>query len=269
MLVDFHSHTRNSDGSLSTAELVAAMDRRGVGIFSITDHDTIRAYGELPQTRARVVPGIEINTTSDDGIDIHVLGYGFDPAADTPVSQMLHRNQQARRARIMTMIELLRKAGYPLTEEMVVAEADGSESLGRPHVAKALVRAGLVKDVQTVFETLVGRGGPAFVPSAHVSAPDAIAAIAGSGGLPVVAHPGRFKDYSIVDELAERGAVGLEVFYPTHSPTQVSYFRSQAERLGLVMTAGSDFHDERWKSSVVGIEVEPSDLEPFLELVCR
>jgi 3',5'-nucleoside bisphosphate phosphatase len=243
------------------------MDRRGVGIFSITDHDTLRAYGELPQTRARVIPGIEINTTNDGGVDIHVLGYGFDPAADTPVAQMLHANQQARRERILTMIERLRGAGYPLTSEMVMAEAGGSESLGRPHVAKALLRAGMVKDVQTVFEKLVGRGGPAFVPSAHISAPQAIDAIAASGGLPVVAHPGRFNDYSVVDELAERGAVGLEVFYPSHTPSQVAYFRKQAERLGLVMTAGSDFHDARWKSSVVGIEVEPSDLAPFLELI--
>ena len=242
------------------------MDRRGVGVFSITDHDTTRAYRELPQTRARIVPGIEINTTRD-GVDIHILGYGFDPSANTPVAQMLRTNQDARRVRIMTMIERLRSAGYPLTAEMVEAEAGGSESLGRPHVAKALVRAGIVRDVQTVFTKLVSKGGPGYVPSAHITAAEAIAAIAASGGVPVLAHPGRLSDYSIVDEMTERGIVGLEVFYPTHTPTQVAYFRGQAERLGLVMTAGSDFHDERWKSSVVGIDVEPSDIRPFLELV--
>ncbi|MBV8147879.1 MAG: PHP domain-containing protein [Candidatus Eremiobacteraeota bacterium] len=254
---------------MSTAELVTAMEQRGVGIFSITDHDTTRAYGELPKMRAKIIPGIEINTTTPDGVDIHVLGYGFDPASDTPIAQLLEKNRTARRTRIMTMIERLRKAGYPLTEEMVIAEADGSESLGRPHVAKALVRSGMVKDVQTVFEDLVGRGGPGFVPSAHISAPEAIEAIAQAGGVPVFAHPGRLSDYSVIDAMAERGIVGLEVFYPTHTPVQTAHFRGVAERLGLVMTAGSDFHDARWKSSVVGVDVEEGDIAPFLELLGR
>lgn len=268
MIVDFHSHTRNSDGTLSTAELVAAMERRGVSIFSITDHDTTRAYEELPPTRSHVIPGIEINTTQD-GVDIHVLGYGFDPSSAAPIHDTLAANREARRTRIKKMIELLVRAGYPLTEEMVAAEAEGSESLGRPHVAKALVRHGMVRDVQTVFHELVSREGPAFVPSAHITVAQAIDAIARAGGVPVLAHPGRLPDFGIIDEVAETGAVGLEVFYPTHTPTQTAYFREQATRLGLVMTAGSDFHDSRWKSSVVGFEVDESDIRPFLDLLHR
>src|SRR5208337_1631233 len=104
----------------STADLVASMERRGVGIFSITDHDTTRAYDELPKSRSRIIPGIEINTTRD-GVDVHILGYGFDPASDGPIQHMLQVNREARRARIATMIEKLRKACYPLTEEMVTA----------------------------------------------------------------------------------------------------------------------------------------------------
>ncbi len=268
MIVDFHSHTRNSDGSLATDELVAAMERRGVSIFSITDHDTTRAYDELPSTRSQIVTGIEINTTRD-GVDIHVLGYGFDPSKAAPIHETLAANRVARRARIKKMIQLLVRAGYPLTEEMVAAEAEGSESLGRPHVAKALVRHGMVRDVQTVFRDLVSRSGPAFVPSAHITAAQAIDAVARAGGVPVLAHPGRLNDFGIIEEMAETGAVGLEVFYPTHTPMQTAYFREQASRLGLVMTAGSDFHDSRWNSSVVGVEVEEDDIRPFLDLVRR
>lgn len=242
------------------------MDRRGVRIFSITDHDTTRAYLELPESRAKIVPGIEINTTRE-GLDIHILGYGFDPSAAAPIHATLEANRRARALRIKSMIEKLVKAGYPLTEEMVAAEADGSESLGRPHVAKALVRAGMVKDVQTVFNDLVGRSGPGFVPSAHITAPEAIDAIAKSGGVPVLAHPGRLTDYSIIDEMAEHGVAGLEVFYPTHTPTMIAHFRAQAERLGLVMTGGSDFHDARWNSSQVGMDVEEADIAPFLTLI--
>lgn len=267
MLVDFHCHTTNSDGSLSTAKLVAAMERRGVGIFSITDHDTTRAYEELPESRARIVAGIEINTTRD-GVDVHVLGYGFDPSTSGSIYETLRANRDARRARITTMIERLVAAGYPLTEEMVAAEAAGSESLGRPHVAKALVRAGMVKDVQTVFRDLVSREGPAYVPSTHITPAQAIEAVARAGGVPVLAHPGRLNDYAVIDELTERGIVGLEVFYPTHTPSQTAHFRQLASRLGLVMTAGSDFHDARWNSSVVGVDVEEADVKPFLDLVC-
>jgi len=150
---------------------------------------------------------------------------------------------------------------------MVAAEAGGSESLGRPHVAKALVRAGMARDVQTVFNDLVGRSGPGFVPSAHITAPEAIDAIARSGGVPVLAHPGRLSDYSIIDEMTEHGVAGLEVFYPTHTSPMIAHFRAQAHRLGLVMTAGSDFHDSRWNSSVVGMDVEERDIAPFLELI--
>ena len=244
------------------------MDRRGVSIFSITDHDTTRAYGELPAMRGEIIAGIEINTTRD-GTDIHILGYGFDPSSAGAIDETLAANREARRTRIERMVQLLVGAGYPLTMEMVSAEAEGSESLGRPHVAKALVRAGMVRDVQTVFHELVSRKGPAFVPSAHITAQEAIEAISRAGGVPVVAHPGRLSDYALIDQLADWGALGLEVFYPTHTPSQTAFFREQAGRLGLVMTAGSDFHDSRWNSSVVGVEVEEDDIRPFLELVRR
>jgi len=266
VIVDFHSHTTNSDGSLSTADLVTAMERRGVSIFSITDHDSVRAYEELPPTRAQIVTGIEINT-SQDGRDVHILGFGFDPRPDGELAQTLADNRAARRRRIDTMLERLRGAGFAITSEMVAAEADGSESLGRPHVAKALVRAGLVRDIETVFRQLLSRGGVGYVPSHHISPREAIQAVARSGGVPVLAHPGRLWEDRIVDELAEQGLVGLEVFYPAHTPSQTAFFRDKAERLGLVMTAGSDFHDARWNASVVGIEVDPDDIRDFLELV--
>ncbi|MBV8353682.1 MAG: PHP domain-containing protein [Candidatus Eremiobacteraeota bacterium] len=266
MIVDFHSHTSNSDGSLSTSELVTAMERRGVSIFSITDHDTTRAYGELPAMQAQIVTGIEINT-SDDGRDVHILGFGFDPGPDTPLAGTMRNNQAARRVRVEKMLAQLQRAGYPVTNEMVAAEAVGSESLGRPHVAKALVRAGLVRDVETVFRQLLTRGCVGYVPSHHITPPEAIEAIARSGGVAVLAHPGRLREDAIIDALAEQGLIGLEVFYPTHTSSQTAYFREKAARCGLVMTAGSDFHDARWNASVVGIDVDPDDIRDFLELV--
>jgi predicted metal-dependent phosphoesterase TrpH len=265
LVVDFHSHTNASDGALEPAQLVAAMRKRGVGIFSITDHDTLRAYENLDVSDARLIPGIEINTTWR-GNEVHVLGYGL-PLGPSPLVATLEKNRAARVERMGRMVRQLNGTGYPITEQSVLVEAGNGHAIGRPHVAKALVRAGLVSDVDTAFRTLLGAGGPGYVPSLHITPAQAVDVIRRSGGVPVLAHPGRLKDESIIDDLSEQGLVGLEVFYSTHSPGQISHYRNLAGRLGLVMTAGSDFHDPRWNVRGVGMDVDEDDLRPFLELV--
>jgi predicted metal-dependent phosphoesterase TrpH len=266
MTIDFHSHTRESDGALSPPELVAMMRARGVGIFSITDHDTMRAYGQFDADFATVIPGIEINTTWEDN-EVHVLGYAVPLGEETPLARVLAENRDFRRTRIDRMVANLNAAGYPITVADVVAESDGGDAMGRPHVAKALIRAGLVRDVESAFRDLLTRGKPGYLPSNYITPAQAIDVIRESGGVPVLAHPGRLKDESILDELIEHGLVGLEVFYPSHSPAQTAHFRAKAERHGLVMTAGSDFHDIRWHTRGVGMDVEEADVRPFLDLV--
>ncbi len=265
MVVDFHSHTNASDGVLEPAELVAAMRKRGVAIFSITDHDTLRAYEDLDVSGARLIPGIEINTTWR-GNEVHVLGYGL-PLGPSPLVSTLEHNRAARRERMGRMVAQLHAAGYSISEADVLAESGRGHAIGRPHVAKALVRAGFVSDVDTAFRKLLGSGGPGYVPSLHITPAQAVDVIRRSGGVPVLAHPGRLKDEAIIDDLAADGLIGIEVFYSTHSPSQIAHYRSVAARLGLVMTAGSDFHDSRWNVRGVGMDVDEDDIRPFLELV--
>jgi predicted metal-dependent phosphoesterase TrpH len=211
VIVDFHSHTTASDGGERPPALVGMMRARGVEIFSITDHDTMAAYAEFDRSTvgATVVPGIEINTTYK-GNEVHVLGFGV-PVGASAFGDLLERNRASRRERALTMLQQLDAAGYPLTIEMIEAEADGGDALGRPHVAKALVRAGLVRDVEAVFKTLLRRGGAGYVPSLYITPQQAIDAIVAAGGVPVLAHPGRLRDDEIIDELADAGLVGLEV----------------------------------------------------------
>ena len=268
MIVDFHSHTSASDGTLPPAELLALMRKRNVSILSITDHDTLRAYDDASVTGcegATIVPGIEINTTWA-GNDVHILGYGF-ALGPSRLADTIERNRAHRRERMTQMIRQLNAAGYPITLEAVLEEAAGASALGRPHVAKALIRAGMIPDIDTAFRKLLASGGPGYVPSHHITPREAIALIAESGGVPVLAHPGRLKDEALIDGLAESGLVGIEVFYPTHAPGQVAVFRAKAARYGLVMTAGSDFHDPRYNTRGVGMDVEEDDLRPFLDLV--
>lgn len=266
MIVDFHSHTHESDGTLRPAELVALMRSRGVRIFSITDHDTLRAYDGLDALGLRLVVGIEINTTWNGG-DVHVLGYGVSLAPDSPVAGALAAHREQRLVRVGAMVAGLRAAGYPITVEDVLAESAGGHALGRPHVARALIRAGHVPDVETAFRRLLTPGKPGYQPSLYVTPCEAIAVIARSGGVPVLAHPGRLKDETILDELVDCGLVGLEVFYAAHTTSQTAHFRARAARYGLVMTAGADFHDPRWSVHGVGVDVDEGDLKPFLEMV--
>ncbi|HTW83212.1 MAG TPA: PHP domain-containing protein [Candidatus Sulfotelmatobacter sp.] len=265
MTVDFHSHTRESDGTLRADELAARMRARGVSWFSITDHDTTRAYDGLDTTGAHVVPGIEINTTWD-GSEVHILGYRI-PTGPGALADALARNREHRRSRVGRMAAALAAAGYPLSEEQIVAESDGGHALGRPHVAKALVRAGHVRDVQAAFDTLLSRGKPGYVPSHHITPAAAIELVIAAGGVPVLAHPGRLRDESVIETLTASGLRGLEVFYPSHTTEQVARYRALANRLGLVMTAGSDFHDPRWNPRGVGMDVDPANIRPFLDLV--
>ena len=266
MIVDFHSHTWESDGSLPPADLCALMVTRGVSIFSVTDHDTLAAYGSFAvPAHVRLVTGIEINTTYNDN-EVHVLGYRL-PLEETPLSALLARNRAERRKRAEKMVAQLRAGGYEISMGDVEAEAQPGSALGRPHVAKALIRKGITADVESTFRTMLRRGKPGYVPSHHITPHEAIDSITAVGGIPVLAHPGRLHDYAIIDELVPRGLRGLEVFYPSHERGQIQFFRDAAKRLGLVMSGGSDFHDIRYHKRGVGMEVELDDIRPFLDLV--
>ena len=154
MTVDFHSHTCESDGTLRPAELVAAMRKRGVSIFSITDHDTLQAYESIGDIEgARIIPGIEINTTWRGG-EVHILGYGL-PLDESPLTATLEKNRTERRSRVERMVAGLSKAGYAITYDDVVAESGGGDSLGRPRCQS--VGAGEIRQRRRVGVSLAAR----------------------------------------------------------------------------------------------------------------
>ncbi len=266
MIVDFHSHTLESDGSLAPADLVGLMRGRGVRVFSITDHDTTRAYDGLQVDFATVVPGIEINTTWNDN-EVHILGYRVPLADDSLLGRVIAENRVFRRERMRRMIAGVNAAGYAIDAAMVAAESGRSDAVGRPHIAKALVRAGYVRDVETAFRDVLVRGKAGYAPSNYITPARAVDVIRASGGVPVLAHPGRLKNLDVIGELVEAGLAGLEVFYPTHDASQRAHFRALAKTHDLVMTAGSDFHDPRVNARGVGMDVDEVDIKPFLERI--
>jgi hypothetical protein len=263
--IDLHTHSTCSDGTNTVAENVALAIERGLDGIAITDHDTTEGYAEADRAAAgtdlRIIHGIEFSAEYD-GASLHVLAYGADPT-DQALRDELQRLTDTRFRRGELMIEKLQALGYDITFEQVRAIA-GDDLIARPHVADAMVQAGIVATQKQAFDEFISDDGPAYVPKHALDPVDALALIRGAGGVCVLAHPAMWKGNGAVpDELIERmaadGMAGLEVDHPDHDPTQRAHYRALAERLDLIPTGASDCHGERYGYRM-GCETTPGEL---------
>jgi 3',5'-nucleoside bisphosphate phosphatase len=218
----------------------------GVGTLALTDHDTTagldEALAEGRRIHIDVIPGVEINTDVDE-YEVHLLGYYIDHTR-SDLQAFLARMRAGRIDRARTMVEKLRVLGVPVEWSRVEAIAAGA-SVGRPHVARALVEARRVATVQEAFERFLGRHAQAYVPRLKVSPEEAVEAIRAAGGVSVLAHPGWASSGPVIDRvprLVAHGLAGIEVYYPDHTPEMVAQYLDVARRHGLVVTGGTDFH---------------------------
>lgn len=248
MRIDLHTHTTASDGLLTPAELVRAAAAEPLDVIAVTDHDTVDGVAEASAASSvRVVPGIELSTTHE-GASVHVLGL-FLGTEHSGLRRALAAFGEERAKRAEEMVRRLNAIGYPITMYDVAREA-GRAVIGRPHVARALIRLGLVPDMRSAFSReLLGDGGPADVPRSGPSSAEAIRLVRDAAGVAVLAHPGsgrRPLTEPEIEALLGAGASGIEVEHPDHSPETRDALRALTERLGAVATGGSDFHgDER------------------------
>jgi predicted metal-dependent phosphoesterase TrpH len=244
-LVDLHTHSTFSDGLLSPTALVEEAASRGVRTLALTDHDTVAG---IPEARAagerlgvEIIPGVELSTSLTGGEGVHLLGYLID--TDNPnLLQGLAAYAEARAERMTRMIERLSRVGAPVDADQVRAIA-GHGTVGRPHLARALIAAGHASDVPDAFDRFLGWGKPAYVPRPRVDPRDAIALVRAAGGVAVLAHPfspGGVE--SVLDSLVPAGLGGMEVDYGQYSAEEREVLREIATRRGLIATGGSDFH---------------------------
>ncbi len=248
---DLHTHTRASDGTGTPSDNVRLAAAAGLSAVSITDHDTVAGLEEaLEAGRAAgitVVPGVEISS-SENGKDIHVLGYYMD-VADPLFLSRLEELRNVREGRNERMLERLRELGYAITLEEVLERRGPVEqkdtSVGRPHIAQVLVDKGYAESQQDAFNRLIGENGAAFISPKRISPETAIAWIHEAGGAAVLAHPGLYGNDTLVERLAGTGLDGIEADHSDHSPEEVEKYREITRRYGLVATAGSDYHGER------------------------
>ncbi len=247
-LIDLHTHTTASDGTLTPTELVQLARSKGLVAVAITDHDTVEGLPEALAAGADlnfdVVPGVEISVDFPAG-EMHILGYFIDPGGRL-LREGLEQLQQYRRERNPRIIEKLNLLGYPVTLEEVEAEA-GGKVVGRPHMAAALVKKHYFKDIKTAFEDVLSQGRPAYVKKEKLSPQEGIDLILAAQGLPVLAHPQylNLNDAeldNLVWELQAQGLAGLEAYYTSHTAAQTAQYLELAHRHGLVVTGGSDFH---------------------------
>jgi 3',5'-nucleoside bisphosphate phosphatase len=245
-MTDLHTHTTASDGRDEPDQLIDRAIAAGLRRIAITDHDTMsgvaRAKAAAASAGITLIPGIEITAVERDR-DMHVLGYFLD--ADHPRLDAFLRAQRADRVRrIREMADRLVASGFHIDVERLLASADRDESraVGRPLLARALVAAGYATDTNDAFARLLGRGGPAYVPRIGAPTTDVIAIIHESGGVASLAHPGKTNRDDLIRPLADAGLDAIEVRHPDHTPEAEARYRAIALELGLLVTAGSDYH---------------------------
>jgi len=263
MRIDLHTHSSCSDGTDTPAELVAAASAAGLDVLGITDHDTTAGWAEAQQslpTGMGLIRGAEFSTqvTRAGGgtMSVHLLGYLFDPT-DPAIALEQARLVAERRGRGLAIVAKLNAGGVAITPERVLEIADGAP-VGRPHIGRALVEAGLVGSVTEAFESYLAGRGPYYVHKQDSDLDYAVSMIAAAGGASVLAHPWSRGARSVltperIADLAERGLVGIEVRHPDQDdPTRADLLGVAAD-LGLVVTGSSDYHGHN-KTLVLGQE---------------
>ena len=250
MRIDLHTHSRISDGTDSPAQLVAKAGQARLDVVALTDHDTFAGLDEAVAAGERhgvtVVRGLELSCARR-GSSVHLLAYGADPA-DPALAEEMVRVRGGRTDRLRPVLAKLAELGAPVTEEAVLAQVGSSPSVGRPHIADALIAAGHVGDRTEAFDRYLADGGPAHVPRYAIDVASGIDLVHGAGGLAVLAHPwGRGREHVLPTELledlvSEHHLDGLEVDHQDHDADARHRLRRLTERLGVLATGSSDYH---------------------------
>lgn len=263
-MIDLHTHTTASDGLRTPADLVGCAAAAGVSVLAVTDHDTVAgcaaAAAAAFDARIELVPGIEI-TSMHERVDVHVLGYFIDVTAPSLLA-FLAEQRTRRLDRLRQMIDRLIASGIVLNADAVLGPAirDSSRAAGRPWIARALVEQGAVRDTREAFDVWLARGRPAYVPRLAAPPDEVCRRIHEAGGVASLAHPGLLGRDGWIPAFADAGLDAIEAYYPEHDEGQTGAYVALAERLGLAVSGGSDYHgDASHGATSPGVVALPRD----------
>ncbi len=244
-MIDLHSHTNESDGTCSPAELIEEAVRAGVNVLGITDHDTFRGYDQAAplacQAGIEAVCGIELSTKLN-GQSVHLLGYFFGNGGLQGFRTWVLEMQASRRERNIRLAARLRELGFDIRLEE--AEARGRGMTGRPHFAQLMVEKGYVRSIREAFDEYLDESAKGYVHRIEPQFGEAVQRIREAGGIASLAHPVRVRADipAILPELCEVGMNAIEAYHSDHTPQDTELYLALAERYGLMVTGGSDFH---------------------------
>ena len=251
--VDLHLHSNFSDGTFPPEEVVAQSHKKGFAVISIVDHDCIdgidRALQAGLKCGIKVIPGVEI-TAEKEGIEIHILGYFID-YNNKKLKSALSGAGESREKRIYDMIEKLKTVGVDISPESVF-KLSKEGSIGRPHLAKALVNEGFVTSQDEAFRKYLGDKAPCYVSKFNLTPEEAIKIIRDAKGVPVYAHPKVVGRDDFIPGFIKAGLRGLEVYHTDHNKADTKYYREMARTNNLIVTGGSDFHGAVKKDVFIG-----------------
>jgi predicted metal-dependent phosphoesterase TrpH len=240
--VDLHTHTNYSDGFLSPEELVHKAKDAEIDILSITDHDSVNGIEEASRIGEKlgveIIPGVEISSDLR-GAEVHILGYFID-IENKELAHYLSFFREERVRRAARIVEKLNNLGFEITLEDVLEKAKNS-AVGRPHIAQAMLEKEIVKSYFEAFNKYIKNDGPAYEPKVHLSPLSAFKIISDAGGLSFIAHPAHMPE-SIIKELIDAGADGIEIIHPSHSRELIKFYRGIVNQYFLLESGGSDFH---------------------------
>ena len=243
-VADLHAHSLFSDGTDEPAEVVRRAKAAGLDALALTDHDVIDGLPEAQAAAGEIglelIPGIEISCMDGERQEVHLLAYWID-ARDAALRSTLHQQQESRRRRLDAIILRLAEHGVTVTREEILAIADRG-SVGRPHIARALLARGAVQSVEEAFQRFLADDAPCYVKSSELSSAEAIRLVRQAGGVPVVAHPAFLRDDTAIERLYAQGLAGVEAYHGRHSPSVAERYAARAQSLGLLVTGGSDYH---------------------------
>jgi len=267
---DLHIHTNLSDGTLSAKELIKEAKKAGLSAIAFTDHDIVDGIDESitigRQEGVEVLSGIELSAEHHRR-EVHILGYLIDHN-NQGLLDRLKILRSNRIERVNRMVAKLNEMGLKLDAQEVFAIANRG-TVGRMHIALAMVRKGLVANTQDAFRRYIGDNSPAYVLAFRLSPEEAINLIRSCGGVPVLAHPYLVDSDGFIPQLVDSGLMGLEVYYPEHSPTMVNFYLDMAKDMGLLVTGGSDFHGSAKPEVKLGCIKLPYELVEQLKSKCQ
>ena len=272
-IIDLHTHTVASDGTDTPAELIDKAISRGISVLALTDHDTVAGWSEAidalnnhpSSSEMKLVLGSEVSCQDSEGVSIHMLGLLFDPSYE-PLMNALSQTRESRHTRMQRIIARLNEAGIDITFDEVLAQKRGDATLGRPHLADALVARGFATSRDEVFASLLHNRSKYYINHYSPSPVETISLIKGAGGVAVIAHPlasqrGRTMNLDLLGELVDAGLDGIEIYHRDHSEEERKILTEIAIEYGLIVTGSSDYHGDGKLNRLAEFTTHPSQWE--------